>query len=164
MKIKKVLRSFFLKRGLIGFLFFLSFLHIGKSDDKNYYVTRVIDGDTIELETGELVRYIGIDTPEVREKKNGRWIYRPQPFAEEAKALNEKWVEGKKVHLERDVEKFDKYGRVLAYVYVDDFFVNEALVRQGYARLLTIRPDVKHAHDFKKALEEAKKNHRGMWK
>lgn len=131
---------------------------------QSYRVTRVIDGDTIEIEGQELVRYIGIDTPELRERKSDHWEYRPQPYAVEARALNYKLVAGKKVKLEFDIVKKDKYGRTLAYVYQDEIFVNHEMIQQGYAVLLTIPPNVKYADFFKRALKEARRHGRGMWK
>jgi micrococcal nuclease len=132
-------------------------------EGKVYKVTKIIDGDTIEIEGGERIRYIGIDTPERMMRKNDRWIYRPMPFAEESKAYNKKLVLGKKVRLEMDIEPRDRYGRVLAYVFLDEILVNEELIRQGYAHLLTIPPNVKYVEHFKKALKEAKKEKRGLW-
>lgn len=85
-------------------------------------VTAVIDGDTIEIEGGEEVRYIGIDTPETNE------CYGP-----EATEANRELVEGKEVILIRDVENRGKYGRLLRYVIADGRFVNAELVRLGYA-------------------------------
>ncbi|MDD4879863.1 MAG: thermonuclease family protein, partial [Candidatus Omnitrophica bacterium] len=81
-------------------------------------VARVIDGDTVVLEDGRHVRYIGMDTPE-----------RGKPYYGEAKKENERLVKGKTVKLEYDVGKADKYGRTLAYVYVDNIFVNAELVK-----------------------------------
>jgi micrococcal nuclease len=76
-----------------------------------------------------------------------------------------KLVEGKKVRLEFDVEKRDKYERLLAYVYLPDgTFVNAEIVRQGYASLLTIPPDVKYADLFAQLYKEARENRRGLWK
>jgi len=86
------------------------------------WVTAVIDGDTIEIEGGERVRYIGIDTPETDE------CYGP-----EATQANRELVEGKEVILIRDVENRDKYDRLLRYVITDGRFVNAELVRLGYA-------------------------------
>ena len=103
-------------------------------------VTRVIDGDTIEIEGGQRVRYIGIDTPETSHPQKG-----VECFGREASAENRKLVEGKKVVLEKDVSEIDKYGRLLRYVYARDTFVNQYLVIQGYAhsssypRILNIR-------------------------
>jgi len=85
-------------------------------------VTAVIDGDTIEVERGERVRYIGIDTPE------SDACYGP-----EATEANRELVEGKEVILIRDVENRDRYGRLLRYVITDGRFVNAELVRLGYA-------------------------------
>ncbi len=75
-----------------------------------------------------------------------------------------KLVEGKRVRLEFDAERFDKYKRLLAYVYLEDgTFVNAEIVKQGYASLLTIPPDVKYAELFKKLYREARENKRGLW-
>lgn len=115
-------------------------------------VTRVIDGDTIELASGEKVRYIGIDTPE-----------RGECFFQEAKIANEELVLNKKVRLVKDVSQIDKYGRLLRYVYIDDIFVNEYLVKQGYAMVATYPPDVAYVDSFVKAQQEAQNNNRGFW-
>src|SRR3989338_3553255 len=81
----------------------------------NYTVSRVVDGDTIELSNRETVRYIGIDTPEIRERNGSGWAYNPRPYGEEAKKFNEKLVEGKSVRLEFDVQKRKKNKCLLAY-------------------------------------------------
>jgi micrococcal nuclease len=141
---------------------FHSFWAEGK--ENLYQVVWVVDGDTIKIEGGQLVRYIGIDTPERRIHKEGRWKYEPEPYAEGAKELNEKLVKGRKVRLEFDVQKVDRFGRLLAYVYVDRVFVNEEMIRQGYAQLLTIPPNVRYVERFKKALLEARQRKRGLWK
>jgi micrococcal nuclease len=100
-------------------------------------VSRVIDGDTIEIEGGQTVRYIGIDTPEKGEY-----------FFEEATAKNSELVLGKEVRLEKDVSETDQYGRLLRYVYVGDLFVNAELVRLGYAREAYYPPDTMHSDEF----------------
>lgn len=103
-------------------------------------VTRVIDGDTIEVNLEGLiyrVRYIGIDTPEIGE-----------PCADEATEANRQLVEGKTAWLEKDISETDKYGRLLRYVYVDDVFVNEELVRLGLALPSSYPPDIKHDDTF----------------
>jgi len=107
---------------------------------KLYQVERVIDGDTIKLSNGERVRYIGIDTPERGGKSSG----------EEAYYANKRLVDGKKVRLEFDVQKRDDYRRLLAYVYIDDIFVNAWLVENGYARVATFPPNVKYEKLFLK--------------
>ena len=118
-------------------------------------VTRVIDGDTIAIEGGYRVRYIGIDTPEIHPEL--------EPFGIEALEVNRKLVEGKKVRLERDVSETDKYGRLLRYVYVDNVLVNAELVRNGLAEAKAYPPDIKY-QDYLEGLEaEARQTGRGMW-
>lgn len=121
-------------------------------------VTRVIDGDTIEIESGQKVRYIGIDTPEIVDPKKP-----VQCFGKEASNKNKELVEGKQVRLEKDVSETDKFGRLLRYVYVDNIFVNDYLVRQGFAHVSTFPPDVKYQAQFLQAEKEARKNSRGLW-
>ncbi len=124
-------------------------------------VVRVIDGDTIEVAIrGSLykVRYIGIDTPETVHPQNP-----VEYFGKEATRKNRELVEGKIVRLEKDVSETDKYGRLLRYVWVDDIFVNDYLVRQGYAYAYTYPPDVKYAEQFVQAQKEARENNRGLW-
>lgn len=136
-------------------------------------VKRVIDGDTLQIETGERVRLIGIDTPEMhisdklyrdsqRTKQDIRTI---QELGRRAYEFIRNLVEGKRVSLEFDVEKYDKYGRLLAYVYLKDgTFVNAKIVEEGYASLLTIPPNVKYADLFLRLYQEARQNQRGLWK
>jgi micrococcal nuclease len=124
-----------------------------------FKVVRVIDGDTIEIEGGERVRYIGIDTPETVDPRKP-----VQCFGFEASEKNKELVEGKEVRLEKDVTDRDKYGRLLRYVYVNSLFVNLELVKQGFAFSYTYPPDVKHQAEILAAEEEARKAKRGLWK
>jgi len=126
-------------------------------------IHRVIDGDTVELADGRLVRYIGIDTPEVRRRVDGRWVMDPEPFALEAAAANRELVEGKTVRCEYDVQTYDRYGRLLAYVFIGETMVNEELVRRGMAQPLTIRPDVRYTDRFQRLAREARQANRGLW-
>ncbi|MBU0759505.1 MAG: thermonuclease family protein [Candidatus Omnitrophica bacterium] len=130
---------------------------------KEVLVSRVIDGDTIELSDGRTVRYIGIDTPEIREKNNGTWSYKPMPYSEEAREFNRDLVEGKAVKLEFDVQKLDKYDRILAYVHVGDRMVNLEMLSRGYAMMYTYPPNVKYSEMFLKAQDEAREARRGLW-
>lgn len=142
------------------FILLVIFTGCGPASQKGYYaaVDRVIDGDTIKLINGERVRYIGIDTPELHHPK------KPVEYlAKEAKDFNEKLVGAKVVRLEFDVEKRDKYGRLLAYVYVDDTFVNAKLIEEGYAQILTIPPNVKYADEFLRLQRKARDKNRGLW-
>lgn len=125
-------------------------------------VTRVTDGDTIRVDLegrNERVRYIGIDTPETEHSPRGA-----QPFGDEAWEANRRLVENQEVRLVFDVEERDRYGRLLAYVYrTDGTFVNEALVRDGFARQLTVPPNVRYAETFRRLEREARDARRGLW-
>lgn len=126
-------------------------------------VTRVVDGDTIEIESGQKVRYIGIDTPETVHPQKS-----VECFGIEAKSKNEGLVLGKQVILKADVTNTDRYGRLLRYVYVRDdsgneIFVNDALVREGYAFSRTYPPDVMYQDQLLQAEHEAREAERGLW-
>ncbi len=137
-----------------------------KSDSIDYAhikVIQVIDGDTVRLENGELLRYIGIDTPELRRRTSKGWNYAPSPFALEAKEFNKRLVEGKYVRIEFDVEKRDSYGRLLGYVFLDDLFVNAKLLEEGLAVIYTRPPNVKYVDLFLKLQRKARKEKKGLW-
>lgn len=129
-------------------------------------IIKVVDGDTVEAELDgqvQKVRYIGIDTPETVDPR------RPVGcFGKEASSENKRLVEGKSVILAKDVSGTDKFGRLLRYVYIglDDgsrLFVNDYLIRQGYARASTFPPDVRFSEQFIQAEREARENSRGLW-
>lgn len=122
------------------------------------FVSRVIDGDTIEIEGGRRVRYIGINTPEIGDPRQSS-----DCFGKEAADENKRLVEGRQVRMEKDVSETDKYGRLLRYVYVGDIMVNDLLVRQGFANVSTFPPDVQYTARFVKAQKEAKDANRGLW-
>ena len=120
-------------------------------------VTRIIDGDTVEIADGRRVRYTGINSPE-----KGRC------FADQATMENKQLVLNKKIRLEKDASNRDKYGRLLRYIYVQDesgqeIFVNDLLVRQGFAKVLSIPPDLHFEAQFNAAMDEAKFQQRGLW-
>ncbi len=136
-------------------------------------VERAVDGDTLKLENGERVRLIGIDTPEVHEsvklyrdsKKSGQDTKVIQALGRRSAKFTKELVEGKRVRIEFDVEKQDKYKRLLGYVYLKDgTFVNAEIVKQGYASLMTYPPNIKYVDVFKKLYQEARENNRGLWK
>jgi len=121
----------------------------------------VVDGDTIKVRLGgevETVRYIGMDTPETVHPTRG-----PEPYGEEASEQNRQLVAGERVRLEFDVEKRDRYGRLLAYVYVDTLFVNAELLRRGYAQLMTVPPNLRYVDLFRRLQTEAREAGRGLW-
>ncbi len=124
-------------------------------------VDRVIDGDTIRVRIAdrvETVRYIGMDTPETVHPSRGI-----EPYGLAASAFNQILVEGKQVRLELDVEPRDRYGRLLAYVYTDSQFVNAELIRQGYAQVMTVPPNVRHVEEFVRLQREARRAGEGLW-
>ena len=121
-------------------------------------VIRAVDGDTIEIEGGEKVRYIGIDTPETVDPRKT-----VQCFGVEASKKNKELVEGKMVRLEKDVTDRDKYNRLLRYIYVGDTFINLELVKQGFAYSYSYPPDIKYQDQFVKAQQEAREVKRGLW-
>lgn len=124
----------------------------------NFIVSKIIDGDTIELQNGEKVRYIGIDTPETLDPRKP-----VQCFGKEASLKNKELIEGKEVRLVKDVSERDKYGRLLRYVYVGDVFINEKLVAEGYARAFTYPPDVAYSQLFIEKERLARENKLGLW-
>ena len=136
-------------------------------------VMRVVDGDTLKLANGDRVRLIGIDTPEMHEsqklyrdsKKSGQDVKTIQALGRRAYAFTKGLVEGKTVKLEFDVEKRDKYGRLLAYVYLSDgTFVNAQIVKEGYASIMTYPPNVMHADEFLQLYRQARDSKVGLWK
>ena len=121
-------------------------------------VTKIIDGNTIQIDTGETVRYIGAATPKL-EGKDGN----PEFFAKEAKKYNQKLVFMKKIQLELDKEQKDGDGNLLAYVFVKKTFVNGELVKLGYARAETTGPNNKYKSTFAEYEKKAAKEEKGLW-
>lgn len=116
-------------------------------------VLKVIDGDTVIISTGEHVRYIGINAPEIG-----------MPFYEEAKRENEELVLERKVKIEFDRKKRDQYGRILAYIFVGRIFVNYELLRKGFVFLYRDRENKKYRNLLIEAETEAIENKRGLWR
>lgn len=152
-------------------IFLLLFFAISCSPIKNtpqdyaqIKVIDVIDGDTVKLADGKLLRYIGLDTPELHIKKNNTFIYSPQPFSQEAKQLNQTLVENKLIRIEFDMEKFDKYGRLLGYCFIENTFINAKLLEEGLAVIYTKPPNVKYSDLFLKKQKQARENKKGLWR
>ena len=143
------------KTWLLAIILLLIPLCACRSAPETATVTRVIDGDTIVIDTGQSVRYIGIDTPEVHPDM--------EAYGREAWKANRQLVEGKEVRLERDVSETDKYGRLLRYVYADNIFVNAELVRQGLAEAKAYPPDTKYQKSLEGLETVARETGRGMW-
>ena len=115
-------------------------------------VVRVIDGDTIELDDGRRVRYLGIDTPETGEF-----------YASEATERNKELVEGKMVELQQGKRDQDEYSRLLRYVYIDGTFVNAELVAQGFARAYIFDQDERYSQVLVQLEQYAKMRGIGLW-
>jgi micrococcal nuclease len=151
-------------------------LLLAETERESAPLISVTDGDTIAVQIGrhkEKVRLIGIDTPESRindrarlqaerSKRDVSTILRMGK--QSGKALKEMAAPGTSVQLEYDVRERDKYGRLLAYVYLPHgTMLNEEMLKKGYAQLLTMPPNVRYVKRFTAALEEAKKERRGLW-
>jgi micrococcal nuclease len=124
-------------------------------------VVRVIDGDTLEVTINgktDKIRLIGVDTPETVHPNQ-----KVEPYGKEASEFTKSQLNGKTVSLEFDAEKQDKYGRLLAYVWMEDKLFNETLLKEGYAQVSTYPPNVKYVEKFTAAQTEARNNNRGLW-
>lgn len=179
----------------IGLLAFTCFLSAPVYSDAPLTVTRCIDGDTLQLSNGEKVRLIGVDTPESKNnaktrrdaKRTGQDIKTTTEQGKRAAEFTRKLVEGKQVRLEYDVQPRDKYGRLLAYVYVlsdipnavlpnkrdghydvqgekyYEEFLNATLVWSGHAQVMTVPPNVKYQDLFLQLQGEARDRGAGFW-
>lgn len=142
--------------------FFIDFLPVKSVD--NFNVMRVIDGDTFVVADGSpkgvKVRLIGVDAPETRNSGKRKIGF----YGKEAKEYLHKLIDGKQVRLAYDAGKRDRYGRLLAYVYVGNLFINADLVKKGYAQVYTVPPNVKYAELFVELEREARQGKRGLWR
>lgn len=140
--------------------------------DESVFVSRVVDGDTLKLSDGRRVRLIGVDTPELHysekllrdARRTNRDIKTIQAMGKRAVQFTKQLCENKRIRLEFDVTKVDKYKRMLAYAYLDDgTFVNAEILKEGYAQVMTIPPNVKYADYFLKMQRQARDARRGLW-
>jgi micrococcal nuclease len=122
-------------------------------------VHRAVDGDTLLLADHSRVRLLGVDTPETKRPEAP-----VEPWGPEAHEFTRAHVEGREVRLEFDKERYDKYGRVLAYVYLGDWFLNEELIRAGMGRAITHHPySEAMKRRFRTAEREAQQKRLGIW-
>ncbi|MDR1204985.1 MAG: thermonuclease family protein [Peptococcaceae bacterium] len=127
-----------------------------------YRVTRVVDGDTLVVDvdgTEEHVRLIGVDTPESVHPDKERNV----PYGAVASDFTKKLAEDKTVTLELDVQERDRYGRLLAYVYLDGVMLNKTLLSEGHATLATYPPNVRYVDEFTELQAEAREKGAGVW-
>ncbi len=140
-------------------------------------VQRVVDGYTLKVNykgKEESVRLIGIDASESRSnakakkdvRRTGNDLETITAMGKEATKYVKTLVKpGDNVRIKFDVQRRDKYGKLLGYVYLPDGrMLNEEIVGTGYANLMTIPPNVKHQERFLKAYRDARENRRGLWK
>jgi micrococcal nuclease len=124
------------------------------SQQASCVVSHIVDGDTFYCQDGQKVRLIGIDSPE-RDQ---------HPFGDQARrALLQLIPPGTSVGLQQDVASNDRYGRVLAYVWIDSTLINEAMVKNGWAVLYTVPPNIKYANRLERAQKEARALRSGLW-
>ncbi len=133
----------------------------GYSTAQTWHAVRwVNDGDTIVLTNRQRVRYIGINTPEIDYENQ-----KAQPFGYAARSFNKKLVLSQKIRLEFDKERHDRYGRLLAYIFLADrSFLNARLLQNGLAFYLYRRPNVKYNNILLKAQQDAMKSQKGLWR
>ena len=149
---------------LFTFLFFLAQAQL--QENAWYKVSKITDGDTFYVITSSSekfkIRLIGIDAPETR---NVGVKVRKEYFGKEAKIFVTNLLKNKKVKLTFDVQKTDRYGRILAYVYLENgVFLNQYLVENGFAVVSTFPPNVKFVEVFTKAEKSARNKKLGLWK
>lgn len=151
--IKKIFYIFILLFGILAFCI--------KPYAQSWFTVKwVDDGDTIVLTDDRHIRYIGINAPEIDHKDQ-----KAEPYGYESKLYNKQVVLKKKVRLQFDKEKYDRYGRVLAYVFMPGGeFVNKEMVEKGYAYVLPRRPNTKYERILLKAQHNAMVAGKGMWK
>lgn len=134
-------------------LFLISHFFLTLSYEGPYRVDRVIDGDTIDLNTSVRIRLAGIDTPEKKEC-----------FFEEAKDKLSTLVLGKEIFIEKDKVSEDRYGRTLAYLYQNETSINSLLVQEGYAKVYDkYKKNIRHYTELKTEEIKAKEKNQGVW-
>lgn len=144
---------------LIFFLLVLSCSQAVAEADNWYKVKWVDDGDTIVLMDGRHVRYIGVNSPEIDHKDQ-----KAEPYGYEAKKFNKNMVLSKRVRLEFDTQKYDRYGRLLAYVFLSNgTFVNAKMIEEGYAYCLYKSPNVKYHKKLLQFQRDSMSAKKGIW-
>ncbi|MEN5085214.1 thermonuclease family protein [Sphingobacterium faecium] len=141
---------------------FLDKSNLSHTDYVNVY--KVIDGDTFWVKNKKgknlKIRLIGIDAPEDR----SAFKKKKHPFGKVSKGYLDSLIHDQEIRLEYDIDSLDRFGRTLAYAYLDDTFINEALIKYGYAVLMTIPPNVRYVSQFIEGQNYARSNQLGLWK
>ncbi len=131
---------------------------LGAQTGEVFKVTRVVDGDTIVIDTGQKVRLIGVDTPETVDPRKP-----VQCYGKEASAYTKSRLLNQEVRLVKDVSETDHFGRLLRYVYVGDELFNNTLVLSGYAHAVSYPPDISKQELFRASERDAIFNNKGLW-
>ncbi len=149
-------------RALFSFLIIAAFITSTESSAaQTWHTVRwVNDGDTVVLTTGQRVRYIGLNAPEIDHDNQ-----KAQPHGYQAKSFNKDLVSSQRIRLEYDTERFDRYGRVLAYIYLEDgTFLNARLLQAGLAFYLHHKPNLKYSKILLKSQQDAMELKKGLWR
>lgn len=148
---------------LVVAIAFISFPEESRGDLSGPYpVTRVVDGDTIVVAIAgqdKKVRLIGVDTPESVHSDESQNV----PYGTISSDFTRNALEGKQIYLEYDVESKDQYGRILAYVWLDDVMFNKTLLAEGHGVLVTFPPNVRYADEFTQLQTQARNDGKGLW-
>ncbi|MFW6000872.1 MAG: thermonuclease family protein [Halanaerobium sp.] len=151
---KKIIAVLIITAVLLGGFNF----RLHKTRAEEAYITKVIDGDTLQTAAGDRLRLLGIDTPEIYwESGDAEYL------AWEAKQYSTDKLLKEKVELEYDQQKKDHYGRNLVYIFHEGKNFNKKLLEKGYASLMRIMPNVKYEDEFKKTAERARRGKKGIW-
>jgi len=153
----------------LGFAFLLLFFYCNSKSDRDgfsgyMFIKKFVDGDTFWIDDGTKkglkIRLIGVNTPET--------VHPQKPveyYGKEASNYVKSLLTGKKVRLEFDVDRVDRYGRTLAYVFLKDgTFLNADLIENGYGQAMIIPPNVKYSEKFLELERKARENNVGLWK
>ena len=146
-----------LRKILVSALFILFLFPVIDVSAKDYVVRKIINGNTVQLESGEIIKYIGADVPDMNKKEG------PEFYARQAVNYNKKLVFMKKVRLEFDAKRKDENGNMLAYVFVNKNFVNAELIRNGCARAEVTPPNLKYKGVLLDAQKKAMADDKGIW-
>jgi micrococcal nuclease len=125
------------------------------------YVYQTVDGDTVKVKINnreETIRMILVDTPETKHPSKPE-----QPFGKEASEFTRNTLLNKHVDIELGIQERDKYGRLLAYIYIDGKMFNKMLVEKGLARVAVFPPNTKYLDEFKALESKAKQQAIGIW-
>jgi micrococcal nuclease len=149
------------RASIVALLVWLLFVPVTMAADGEWAtVRRIADGDTVELSDHRLIRYIGVNAPEINHE-----LHTAESFGFEARSLNSELVGTKRIRLEYDLERLDAYGRTLAYVFLPDgTMANAKLLQAGLGYYLYKTPNVKHGDLLLRAQHEAMQARRGIWK